>query len=192
MSIESSLISLDKAIREGRTLSAGSKVVLPIGEEAEIYGFIAIEDDDLLSIEINMPPLGECKVLSNRTFFSFEGKIYHFPIFSTVSRANEEKYKLYLLYVPKFFNLTSKYDVEAYRQSMRNEVASPKVYKINGVRVEDKIAYYYANESDLYFRSRSKLSGIGSEFAVITRRVSKLSEDVKYELFDSYGVMIEK
>ena len=53
--IETSLIKLDEAVDEGLKLSAGSKVLLPTGDEAEIYGFIT--SDDILSINVDTPPL---------------------------------------------------------------------------------------------------------------------------------------
>ena len=122
MIIETSLISLDKAVKEGQTLSKGLKVILPDGEAAEVYGFIAINDDvfsmaiDMPAI-IDMPPMGECQILSNRAFFYLENKIHRFPIFRSVAKANEEKYDLYLLYIPKFMALT-KYDLDYYLYSM--------------------------------------------------------------------------
>lgn len=183
--IETSLIRLDKAVLNGQTLSAGVNVILPEGKNAEIYGFIAIEDD-LLSLEIDMPPLGECQVLSNRAIFTLDKHLYRFPIFKSVSKASEQKYKLYLLYVPKFFNSA------IYKESMRREKPNPKVVRIDGIRIEDEVAYYYCQNQDLYFESRSKLRGIGSEFAVVTRRISKHNDEIKYEIFDSHSVMMEK
>ena len=65
--IETSLISLKDALAEGQTLKKGMQVVLPFQMEATIYGFISIEEDeeDLFDLAIDMPPLGEAKVLSN-------------------------------------------------------------------------------------------------------------------------------
>ena len=195
MIIETSLISLDKAVKEGQTLSKGLKVILPDGEAAEVYGFIAINDDvfsmaiDMPAI-IDMPPMGECQILSNRAFFYLENKIHRFPIFRSVAKANEEKYDLYLLYMPKFMALT-KYDLDYYLYSMRNENPNLRVARINGVRIEDKRAYYYVNNDDLIFKSGSKLRGISNDFAVITRRPAKISEDIKYEIFESSGIRTE-
>lgn len=187
---ETSLISLEEAIEGGRTLSKGEKVSLPIGGDAEIYGFIAIEND-VFSFAIDMPPLGEGKVLSNRVIFSLNNKLHRFPVFNSVCKAIEEKYELYLLYIPKFYNL-SEWGIKVYTQSMKNEVPNSNVSKIKGVRIEDKKAYYYPDNGDLYFQSTSKLRGIGNGVAVITRRLSKLSEDIKYEIFNPQEVMIEK
>lgn len=195
MMIETSLITLDKAVKDGRTLSKDLKVILPGGEDAYVYGFIAI-NDDVLSMVIDMPAIidmplmGECQILSNRAFFYLENKIHRFPIFRSVAKANEEKYNLYLLYMPKFMALT-KYDLDYYLYSMRNENPNPRVARINGVRMEDKRAYYYVNNDELFFKSGSKLNGIGNDFAVITRRIAKISEDIKYEIYESSGVRTE-
>lgn len=93
MEIETSLIRLDEAVQNGKTLLAGSKVFLPAGGEAEIYGFIATSNDIFGDI-IDMPPLGECQVFSNRVIYRFEECTHTFPIFSSVCKATEEKYGL--------------------------------------------------------------------------------------------------
>lgn len=191
MMIDTSLISLNEAIANGLTLSKGLKVSLPIGGDATIYGFIAMEDD-IFSLAIDMPPLGEAKILSNRVLFGFNDQLHRFPIFSSVCKANEERYKLYLLYVSRFLNLPSQWKIKTYIQSMKHEEANPNVYKIDNVRIEDKTAYYYTKDDDLYFQSTSKLCGIGNGFAVITRRISNLSDDIKYEIFNPEEVKIEK
>ncbi len=189
--IESSLIRLDEAINNGQKLSAGEKVILPIAEEAEIYGFI-VTTNNILSLEIDMPPLGECNVFSNRVIFYLGKQLHRFPIFTAISRPSQEKYPVYLLYIPKFLNLDSDWKKKYYIHTMTRENPHPKVAQIDGVRIEDSIAYYYPNEHDLYFESRSKLRAIGSGFAVVTRRVTKLSENIKYEIFDSHSAMIER
>lgn len=189
--IETSLIRLAEAVQEGQTLSAGTKVVLPNGYEADIYGFIAIEDDPLSNI-INMPPLGECRVLSNRVIYYIENNLLRFPIFKAVGKAKEQKYALYLLYIPKYFSLSSDRDINSYRQSMSRETPNQNVVRIKGIQIDDQVAYYYPDENDLYFESRSKFRGIGTDFAVITRRISESQDDIKYEIFDSYSVMIER
>lgn len=190
MMIETSLIRLDKAVEDGRTLSAGMNVILPIGYEAEVYGFIAIEDN-FLSYAIDMPALGECHILSNRAIFLLNNHPRPFPIFKSVCKATKPRYGIYLLYVPKFRNLSSEWDKKFYQESMSKENPNPKVERIDGIKIEEKVAYYYSNEQDLYFESKSKLRGIGSGFVVVTRRVSKQNDDVKYEIFDSHSVMME-
>lgn len=189
--IDTSLIELEEAVQSGQILSAGMKVKLPIGEEAEIYGFIVIEDD-LLSLAIDMPPLGECQVFSNRAIFYMDKQLYRFPIFKSVCKAREQKYGLHLLYVPKFINLPSKWDKDSYFESMSKEMPNPRVGKLEGIQIEENVAYYYSTGTDLYFESKSKLRAIGSGFVVITRRFSKPSENIKYEIFDSQSVMMER
>ena len=189
--IETSLFKLDEAVQDGSKLFTGSKVVLPTGDEADIFGFIAIEDN-LLSVVIDMPPLGECQIFSNRVIFYIDNRLYRFPIFQSVCKASEERYGIYMLYVPKFLNLSSEWERKWYCESMCNEKPHLKVSRINDIRIEENIAYYYPNNHDLFFESRSKLRGIGTGFAVITRRISKLSDDIKYEIFDSHSVIIDR
>lgn len=191
MVIETSLIKLDEAVDEGLKLSAGSKVLLPTGDEAEIYGFIAI-DDDILSINVDTPPLGECQVFSNRVIFFLEKHLLRFPIFKSVCKTTADRYGVYLLYVPKLCHLPSEWHRKYYKESMRKEKPHPQVWQIEGIRIEENVAYYYPEESDFYFESNSKLEGIGSGFVVVTRRISPLSGDIKYEIFDSHSVVIER
>ena len=192
--IETSLISLKDALAEGQTLKKGMQVVLPFQMEATIYGFISIEEDeeDLFDLAIDMPPLGEAKVLSNRVITSINDKMYRFPIFSEVSKATEMKYPLRFLYVPRFLNLPSQWEVKYYMSSLSDETPNPKVSRIDGVEIEDNIAYYYPKDNALYFQSSSRLSGIGNGMVVITRRLSKCSDDIKYEIFTPNEVLIEK
>lgn len=189
--IETSLIKLNEAVNAGKKLSAGNKVLLPTGDEAEIYGFIAI-DDDILSLYIDTPPLGECQVFSNRVIFYLEKQLHRFPVFKSVCKASEERYGVYLLYVPKLFHLSSEWYRKYYIQSMPKEIPHPQVEKIDGIRIEENVAYYFPEESDLYFESNSKLKGIGSGFVVVILRISPLTGDIKYEIFDSHSVMVER
>lgn len=188
--IETSLIKLNDAVNDGQKLSAGLKVILPIGEEAEIYGFIAIENDNI-SRNIDMPPLGECQVFSNRVLFYMDKELYRFPIFTSVGKPLQSRYELYMLYIPTYFHLSTSLS-KFYKDSLVKERPNPNVGRLDGVKIENNIAYYYPNESDLFFETRSKFRGIGTGFAIISRRVAKLSEDIKYEIFDSYSVMIER
>lgn len=190
--IETSLIRLDEAIKNGQKLSAGSKVILPIGEEAKIFGFIST-GRNMFSTSIDTPPLGECQVFSNRVIFYLDKQLHSFPIFYSVCKASEERYEVYLLYNQRFLSLpSSNWDRKYYEHAMSRETPNPKVTQIEEIRIDDGVAYYYPNEHDLYFESRSKFRAIGSEFVVITRRVSKPSENIKYEIFDSHSVMIER
>lgn len=189
--IETSLIRLDEAIQSGLKLYEGKKVVLPSGEEADIYGFIAIEDNMLIS-GIDMPPLGECQVFSNRVMFFMNKELRRFPIFSKVCKVSEIRYDLYMLYIVKFFTLLSGWDGKAYLYYMRDRHIIQNLSKLNGVQIEDNNAYYLSNENDLYFESRSNLRAIGSGVAVVTRRISKKTDDIKYEIFDAHSLRMEK
>lgn len=191
MMIETSLIKLNEAVSTGQILSAGTKVILSTGDEAEIYGFIAI-DEDMLSTHIDTPPLGECQVFSNRVIFYLEKQLHRFPIFKSVCKVSEECYGVYLLYVPKLLHLsTESSHRKYYKESMSKEKPHPQVWKIDGIRIVDKVAYYFPEESDLYFESNSKLRGIGTGFVVVIRRISPLTGNLNYEIFDSHSVMIE-
>lgn len=190
MMIETSLINILDAINNGRAISKGQRVTLPIEGESTIYGFIAIEND-ILGLSIDMPPLGEATVLSNRVIFTFDKKLLRFPIFNSVCRVSDEKYGLHLLYVPKFLNLSNTWTVNAYVQTMVKETVNSSVSKIEGVKIEDNIAYYYPQDGDLYFTSSSKLKGMSNGLAVIVRRISNITGDLKYEIYNPEEIQIE-
>lgn len=190
MIIETSLINLETALNNGYTLVKGQPVVLPIDGQATIYGFIAIENS-VFSSEIDMPSLGEASVLSNRVIFAFDKKLYRFPIFNSVSKATEEKYGLRFLYVPRLFRLSNQWELQLYSQAMSQEKPNPKVARLTGVKIEDEIAYYYPPKNDIYFQSSSLLRGLSDGFVVIIRRISKISGDIKYEIFNPDEIQIE-
>ena len=73
---------------------------------------------------------------------------------------------------------------------MESKVTSYGNVKIEGAFGERQ-AFYYPRENDLYFQSSSKLRGMASSFAVITRRVSKVSDQVIYEVYNPEEVKIE-
>lgn len=189
--IETSLTNIMDVINNGRTISKGHQVSLPIEGDATIYGFIAIENL-IFSLAIDMPPLGEATVLSNRVIFAFDKKLHRFPIFNSVCKATEEKYGLHLLYIPRLLNLSNQSNIQAYEQSMAQEKPNPKVAKIDGVKIEDNVAYYYPQNNDIYFMSSSKLRGLSNGLAVIIRRISKISGDIKYEIYNSDDIQVEK
>lgn len=190
MMIETSLINIIDAINNGRTLSKGQQVTLPVEGDATIYGFLAIENF-IFSMAIDMPPLGEATVLSNRVIFAFDKKLHRFPIFNSVCKATEEKYRLRFLYVPRLLNLSNQGNVQAYKQSMVQEKPNPKVVRIDGVKIEDDVTYYYPQNNDMYFKSSSKLRGLSDGLAVIIRRISKISGDIKYEIYNPEEIQVE-
>ena len=192
MMIETSLINIADAINKGRTISKGERVTIPVEGDSTIYGFLAIENRFFGdTIDIDMPPLGEANVLSNRVIFAFDEKLHRFPIFNSVSRASEGKYGLYLLYVPRLLNLSNKWNVQAYKETMAKEAPHYNVSRIMDVKLEDNIAYYYPHEDDLYFESSSKFRGLSNGFAVVIRRISNITGDIKYEIYNSDEVQIE-
>lgn len=194
MMIETSLIRLDEALQSGLKLYEGKKVVLPSGDDADIYGFIVIEDEmlSLLIDIIDMPPLGECQVFSNRVMFLMDNKLHRFPIFSTVCKVSENRYDLYMLYLVRFNSLLSGWDLKAYLYYYRDKKIIQNLMKLNGVQIEENTAYYLPLKNDLYFESRSKLRAIGSGVAVVTRRISKKTDDIKYEIFDAHSLRMER
>lgn len=189
--IETSLIRLDEALQCGLKLYEGKKVVLPSGDDADIYGFIVIEDD-MLSLLIDMPPLGECQVFSNRAMFLMDNKLHRFPIFSTVCKVSENRYDLYMLYLVRFSSLLSGWDLKAYKYYFGDRNIISNLRKLNDVQIEENTAYYTPYKNDLYFESRSKLRAIGSGVAVVTRRISKKTDVIKYEIFDAHSLRMER
>ncbi|MDE6006203.1 MAG: hypothetical protein K2G67_01435 [Muribaculaceae bacterium] len=184
------LICIDDLIKSGKTLSSGSKVKLPSGDDAEIYGFIATEDNSLSKF-IDMPPLGESSVLSNRVIYYLDNQLFRFPIFKNVCKARDVNYELQFLYIPRFLQLGGYLRTE-YVKLLAEGIVSCKLNSIEGVSIEGDQVFYHPNEYDLYFESYSKLRAIGKGFAIITRRISKLNDNVKYEIFDSYSVKVIK
>lgn len=192
MEIETSLINVNEALAQGQTLSRGMHVSLPMGLEATIYGFVPVEVS-LFDFRIDMPPLGEAKVVSNRVVASFNGVLRAFPVFNNVSKPVEDSYPLSRLYIPRFLRNRLDGSLEnAYLGVLRNGTAESKVKKLNGVDIENGCAYYSRQENDLYFESSSKLSGIANGLAVITRRLSKGTDELRYEIFNSDEVLVEK
>ena len=88
--------------------------------------------------------------------------------------------------------MSSNWDRNSYLETLSKERPNPKVSRLHGVKIEENTAYFYPSENDLYFESKSKFRALGSDFAVITRRVSKLTDNIKYEIFDSLSVKIEQ
>lgn len=64
--------------------------------------------------------------------------------------------------------------------------------RIDGVKIEDNVAYYYPQSNDMYFKSSSKLRGLSDGLAVIVRRISKISGDIKYEIYNPDEIQLEK
>ncbi|HJE38599.1 MAG: hypothetical protein C7K11_06365 [Candidatus Amulumruptor caecigallinarius] len=196
MMIETSTMNLFEAVANGKELTKGMEVKLPLFDyKAYIYGFVATQGR-ALDVDIDMPALGQAKVLSNRVVYESRA----FPILTSVQKACEEKYNLYQLHVPHFLSSyyqDSKYGSwrNAYWQAFTGESVESKVTSYGNVKIEgafgERQAFYYPRENDLYFQSSSKLRGMASSFAVITRRVSKVSDQVIYEVYNPEEVKIE-
>lgn len=193
MKIETSLITVEEALSQGCTLRKGMNVTLPIRESAEIYGFIATDNDPYSNI-IDMPPLGEAVVLSNRVLYASSKGTSIFQLFSEVGRATEEKYDIHALIIPEFVYLQSEWNRSAYIRTLKDEKADPRISRIDPRRIKmgGTKAYYHPRDIDLYFQSASKFRGIATGLAVITRRITRNTEDIKYEVFCANEVLIEK
>lgn len=165
------------------TIQINSTVKLPIGKDATVYGFLAC-NDFLFSNTLDSPPLGIAHVIRNRIFCFLGDKTYRFPIFASISKPRDEKYPVYLLYVPRLLDLEYKSYVDAYRLTMKNERPHVWVQKVDGISVTDGVAYYYPKEDEYLFESQSKLKGIGNAFLVITRRVAPEHGGTIYEIFE--------
>lgn len=160
--------------------------------EGEIYGFIAMWNN-ICGPDIDMPPLGEATVLANRVVTYINGKFFRFPIFTETHSAEANKYNLYLLYVPKLCFQSNISYVNAYLESMLSGKPNDKIRKLKDIVMENDSVYYETQKEDIYFKSSlSKFCGIGNDFAVITRRITKNTGDIKYEIFYSSEIKIEK
>lgn len=192
MMIETSTMNLFEAIAKGKELIKGMEVKLPLFEyKAHIYGFVATQGQ-VLGVDIDMPALGQANVLSNRIVYESRA----FPIFTSVKKACEEKSNLYQLYVPHFLSSFYKDSWRnAYWRTFTGESVDSKVTSYGNVKIEgtleERKAFYYPRENDLFFQSSSKLRSIASSFAVITRRVSKVTDQVIYEVYNPEEVKIE-
>lgn len=169
------------------------KIKLPVEGKAEIFGFVTFHDDIFSNVGTEgaptCPPLGQANVIGDRIIFPIDNKIYRAPIFSCVSKP-EIKYPIYLLYVPRLLNQTYDSHIKAYVQSFKNERPSPYIAKVDGVRIEDKQPFYFPKEDEYIFSSKSKLRGIGNSFVVITRRISKETGALIYEVYNPKDVEI--
>lgn len=185
--------SIVEALKQGKTINSKSRIKLPVEGLAEIYGFVPYHDDTFSGLGMEKtpvcPPLGPANIIGNRVIFALDGKIYRAPLFKTISVA-EEKYPIYLLYVPRLLNLTAESRIKAYLSSFKNERPSPYINQVDGIRTIDNKPFYFPNEGEYLFTSSSKLKGIGNAFAVITRRLSKDSGLLLYETYDPQDVEV--
>lgn len=181
-------------ISKGFRVTKGTKIKIPIGGEALIYGFVPFNEDELFEFSIlndlNGPALGPAYVIGNRIIFSLDGKFSRFPIFTSIQNFDEEKYPIYLLYVPKLLNSPNSTHVGAYKYSMKNEKPHKYIGKVEGVKILDDRAYYFPNANEFFFTSQSCLRGLANSFAVITQRKSGDNEMVVYEVFDPTEIEI--
>lgn len=185
-----------EALRQGQTVGAGTQVKLPIEGNAVIYGFVPYYFDDIDSCfgyegTVTCPPIGPANVIGDRIIFPLEGKFFRAPIFESISPA-DDRYPVYLLYVPRFLNLSSKYKISGYKKAFKNE--RPKLVGYDkypdDIRILDKMPYYFPLKGEYVFSSASKLRGIGNSFVVITRRLSKETGTVVYEVYNPKDVEI--
>lgn len=183
------MVTVFEACINGQKISSNTCVKLPFVGKAYIYGF-AIYDDDIFTDIVCCPPLGVAYVVGNRILFSLENKIYRFPIFSSIEKPAKEKYPVYLLYVPRLLSLPYSSHVAAYVETMKKEKPHLNIYKVDGIKLEDKKPYYFPKEDEFYFKSSSQLGGIANTFVVITRRISPHNGNLIYEVFDPNEVEI--
>ncbi len=199
MMIETSTMNLFEAVANGKELTKGMEVKLPTVEyTAHIYGFVAVPEQELDVDKLplrDMPALGQANVLSNRVVSIICNQFCRFPIFTSVQKACEDRYNLYLLYVPHFLSSEYQGRRNAYKQTYTGESVESKVASFTEVKLEgtlqERQAFYYPRENDLYFQSSSKLRGMASSFVVITRRISKVTDQVIYEVYNPEEVKIE-
>ena len=185
--------SIIEALKQSKSINSRSRIKLPVDGIAEIYGFVPYHEDTFSSLGLETtptcPPLGGANVIGNRIIFALDGKIYRVPLFETLSIA-EEKYPIYLLYVPRLLNLSAESRIKTYLSSFKNEKASPFIHQVDGIRIVDNHPFYFPNEDEYLFTSSSKLKGIGNAFAVITRRRSKENGMLLYEVYDPRDIEV--
>lgn len=181
-------------LKQGETIDSHTRIKLPIEGNAEIYGFVPYYDDAFSNLGMEStplcPPLGPANVVGNRVIFGIDGKIYRSPLFKTISTP-EEKYPIYLLYVPRLMNLSAESKVKTYIASFKNEKPSYYINSLEGIKMIDNKPFYYPKEDDYLFTSPSSLRAVGNAFVVITRRRSKDNGLLLYEVYPPEDVDIK-
>lgn len=173
---------------QGQKISQYTPVKLLNGE-ARIYGFIAYHAN-IFSENVSCPPLGKAYVVGNRIVFSMENKLYRFPIFSSIEKNTQERYPVYLLYVPRLMDLPNQSHVTAYVSSMKNEKPNSNVWKVDSIKLIEGKPYYFPKENEFYFDSTSQFKGIGDAFEVIVTRKSPVDGSLIYEVYDPKDIEI--
>ena len=188
-----------ETLNQGKTIETDTRIKLPVEGKAVIYGFVPYHCNDIDSFfdfeeTATCPPIGPANVIGDRIIFSLDGKFYRAPVFNSISSpaSPEEKYPVYLLYVPRFLNLSSQYRIYGYKKAFANE--KPRLAKYDkypeDIRVIESVPFYSPLNGEYIFSSASKLRGIGNSFVVITRRLSKEMGTVVYEVYNPKDVEI--
>lgn len=183
------MTSLFDLFFNGKTIESSIPIKLPIESHATIYGFVAYDNYPFSEV-VSCPPLGPAHIIANRIVFSMEGKLYRFPIFNKISKPIEEKYPVFLLYVPRLLGLEWPSHVSSYLSSMKNEKPDRYVGKVNGIQVIENKAYYFPKEDEYLFESNTQFRGIGNSFVIITRRNSPDNGVFIYEVWNPGEVKI--
>ncbi|MBD5183962.1 MAG: hypothetical protein HDS97_03615 [Bacteroidales bacterium] len=185
-----------ETLKQGKTLEANTCIKLPIEDKASIYGFVPYHRDEIDSCfgyeeTVTCPPIGRANVIGDRIIFPLDGKFFRAPIFNSVSTP-EEKYPVFLLYVPRFLNLPNKDKILGYKTAFSSEKPRLKGYHKypDNIRVIDSIPFYMPLNGEFIFSSASKLRGIGNAFVIITRRLCKETGIVIYEVYNPKDVDI--
>jgi len=193
------MANIFETLKQGQTVEVGTRIKLPIEGKAVIYGFVPFHCDDIDDIDsyfgydetIICPPIGPANVIGDRIIFPIDGKFFRAPIFESLS-SKEEEYPVYLLYVPRFLSLSSKCKISGYKKAFKSE--RPKLIGYDkypdDIRVIDNMPFYSPLNGEYIFSSASKLRGIGNSFVVITRRLSKETGTVVYEVYNPKDVEI--
>ncbi len=184
-----------EALKQGKTVESNTRIKLPVEGKAEIFGFVPYHDDFDTCFgydeTITCPPIGAANIIGDRIIFPVNGKFYRAPIFESIHLA-DEKYPVYLLYVPRFLNLTSKYQISGYKKAFASE--TPRLIGYDkypdSIRVIDGVPVYFSEEREYIFSSASKLRGIGNAFVVIVRRRSNETGTVVYEVYNPNEITI--
>lgn len=186
--------TLIELIKNRKELHNKMGVKLPTGEKAYIYGFIPYNNSPFGN-HLPCPSLGVATIVGNRCIEYFGGILHRFPIFKKVRRALCDKYHVFLLYVPRMFELEPILS-KCYVESMRNKDRyNCNISKIEDITIVDSKAYFTPQNNEFEFSNGGysdtpELKGIGNGFVVITYRSLPKGGETIYEIYDGRDVQI--
>lgn len=186
--------TLIELIKNRKELRNNMGVKLPTGEKAYIYGFIPYNNSPFGN-NLACPSLGMATVVGNRCIDYIGGVLHRFPIFKSVRTTLRDKYHVFLLYVPRMFELEPNLS-KCYIESMRNKDRYDfNISKIEDISIIDSKPYFTPLDNEFEFLNSGYsdtpgLKGIGNGFVVITYRSLPERGETIYEIYDGRDVQI--